>query len=217
MTIDHGGERDRLAPVIPLFAGSSVEAPESPTPEPSAAASSAPAWHTSWTGDDPWQQESTPSSELAEAQLLRRLRARSLSVAEARAHLTGLALDDQTVEALIARFRHIGYLDDVALAEQLVRSGVQRKGQGRRTIALTLAKRGIASEVAEAALEALADDDGERALAFARSKAASFARLDRELAVRRLGAQLVRRGYGTAIALRAVSRALDEMAGRSTD
>ena len=51
--------------------------------------------------------------------------------------------------------------------------GIERKGQGRRAIAQTLAQRGIPRDVVDAALATLPDDDAERALEFARTKARS--------------------------------------------
>ena len=77
-------------------------------------------------------------------------------------------------------------------------------------IAQELARRGVPREVADVALAALPDDDAERALRFARTKARSMASLDRNTALRRLTGQLTRRGYGGSIALNAAREALDE-------
>ncbi|WP_435526286.1 regulatory protein RecX [Microbacterium elymi] len=103
-----------------------------------------------------------------------------------------------------------GYLDDRALADQLVYSAVERKGQGRMVIAQSLAKRGIPRDVVDAAMTALPDDDADRALEFARQKARSMRALDHEVALRRLVGQLARRGYGVG-ALDAARQALDEL------
>ena len=151
--------------------------------------------------------------ELAEKQLLKKLRVRSLSTSEARATLVAFGLGLVEAEALVDRFASRGYLDDAALAEQIVHVGLDRKGQGRRVIAQALAKRGLPRDVADAALAALPDDDTERALEFARSKARSLASLDRATALRRLVGQLARRGYGGSTAFEAARRALDEWRG----
>jgi regulatory protein len=129
---------------------------------------------------------------------------------EARAVVAQHDLDGETVDAVIRGFVRHGYLDDAALAEQLVHSGLDRKGQGRQVIAQTLAKRGISREVADAALAELPDDDADRALDFARTKARSMASLDRDTALRRLVGQLSRRGYGGSVAMTAARQALDE-------
>ena len=64
--------------------------------------------------------------------------------------------------------------------------------------------------MADAALAELPDDDAERALEFARSKAGSLRSLERDVALRRLAGQLARRGYGGSVALNAARTALDE-------
>lgn len=150
--------------------------------------------------------------EIAEQNLLKRLRGRQLSVAEARAVVRERSLDAATADAVIARFCDLGYLDDAALADQLVRVGTERKEQGRRVVAQTLAARGIPRDVAEAAVGALPDDDADRALEYARAKVRAMARLDRDTAVRRLVGQLSRRGYAGAVAATAARAAWEEIA-----
>jgi regulatory protein len=202
----------RLAPVVPLF-GDGPPALDS-------------AWHTTWEEDqaehdeydaeydrdaaldDGWDDCSSIEREIAEDNLLKKLRTRQLSEKEARAVVAERSLDGEQIDAIIVAFRSRGYLDDGRLAEQLVHSGVDRKGQGRRAIAMTMTQRGIPRGVADAALNALPDDDAERALEYARHKVATMRGLDRQVALRRLVGQLARRGYPGA--LDAARRALDE-------
>lgn len=223
----HGGEHDELAPVIPLFGG--------PTPNPRAAvhpelgshgvredvtadAGSSrggvdDTWHLTWTQDQTQADLDADVAALAEgveAALLKRLRTRSLSEREARAFLRERELPEDAAEHVIERMRRHGYLDDEALAEQLVHSGVERKGQGRVMLVQALTKRGIARDVIDAALDGLPDDEADRALEFARQKARAMRDLDRDTALRRLSGQLARRGYG-ATALSAARQALDEL------
>ncbi|MDY0909248.1 regulatory protein RecX [Microbacterium sp. CFBP9034] len=160
--------------------------------------------------------EASENIELAEKSLLKRLRTRSLSVSEARGLLREYDLDPAATDHVLATMEEYGYLDDAALAEQLVHAGVDRKGQGRQVIAQTLAKRGIPRDVADAALAAMPDDDLERALEFARGKARSLRSVDRDTALRRLTGQLARRGYGGAVAMTAARTALDESPGGSS-
>jgi len=215
----HGGGPERLAPVIPLFGGM----PDAGEPAASAsdrgrdteAADAAPvsAWRTTWSEEQAeadLDTETAARAEDAEAALLKRLRTRSLSVREAHAFLRERDLSDDAVDHVIERMRRRRYLDDVALAEQLVHSGVERKGQGRAMLAQTLAARGVARDVIDATLDELPDDDAHRALEFARQKARSMRDLDRDTALRRLSGQLARRGYG-AHALSAARTALDEL------
>jgi regulatory protein len=228
---DSDGESDvpsdvGLAPVIPLFAPSASRAATPATADVRAVRPTA-RWNTTWAddpveggndgprrafdtedGDDAGQDGI--EREIAEKNLLKRLRSRSLSVKEARAVVAERDLEDDAVDAVLTDFLGRGYLNDAALAEQLIHAGVDRKGQGRQVIAQTLAKRGIPRDVADAALAALPDDDVERALEYARGKARSLRNLDREVAVRRLTGQLARRGYPGSVALTAARQALGE-------
>lgn len=230
------GRDDRLAPVIPLFGGRVARASElsadgassrsedrRPTvsahpvtePAPSVRTASAPLRGPSRMQDEPQRAESAEPDdaevvERAEEALLRKLRARSLSVSEARQVLRAHDLDAVSTDDMIDRFCHLGYLDDAVLAEQIVISGVERKGQGRVALSRALAQRGIARDTIDAALGDLPDDDAERALEYARSKARSLSRLDFDTAIRRLMGQLARRGYGGSVAMTAARTALNE-------
>lgn len=211
---DDGGE-DRLAPIIPLFGGSLTRASELPsadapiTDEPASLPTHAPVsqhqrTHVSSTIDP------DDTVRRAEGALVRKLRARSLSVSEARQVLRGQDLDAADIEDVINRFCERGYLDDALLAEHLVISGVERKGQGRVALSRALAQRGLTRDVIDAALGDLPDDDAERALEYARTKARSMSRLDFDTALRRLMGQLARRGYGGSVAATAARTALTE-------
>jgi regulatory protein len=207
---DHGGgERsdDALAPVIPLF-GPRPDEPIAPE------RTSGPAWDTTWAQnagvEDTSGGEVDAGQEAAEAALLRKLRTRQLSVVEARRILRDHELDEGAAAAVIARLEHLGYLDDRRLADQLAQAALTRKGQGRRAIALALTTRGIERDVAEAALQEFPDDEAERALDVARSRARRVG-IDREAALRRLVGQLTRRGFGSSVAMTAARAALDEL------
>jgi regulatory protein len=232
-----GGSDDGLAPVIPLFGDRTATAAaarerrdENTGPEESRRVDPAPTgseassvWHPSWIdGDDAagaadekdaYDEGAAIERDIAEKNLLKKLRARSLSVREARTVVAERDLDDEAVETVLDGFLRRGYLDDAALAEQLIHAGVDRKGQGRQVIAQTLAKRGIPRDVADAALAALPDDDLDRALEFARAKARSLRDVDRDTALRRLTGQLARRGYPGSVAMTAARQALDEQGG----
>lgn len=147
----------------------------------------------------------------AEEALLRKLRTKSLSISEARLVLRGHQLDAGQIDDVIDDFCRRSYLDDAVLAELLVTSGVERKGQGRVALSRALSQRGIPRDVIDAALDELPDDDSERALDFARSKARSMSRLDNDTALRRLVGQLSRRGYNGAVAMNAAKAALREV------
>jgi len=212
---------ERIAPVIPLFGGAAPAVPAEQADDTGT-------WNNTWaapvgggvttvrgdlepraTAPDAAEPDAEEEAAAAEAALVRKLRTRSLSIREARAVLRERDLDEACAEEIIERFIEHGYLDDAKLAEQLIHSGVERKGQGRMMLAQSLSKRGIPREVVDAALAELPDDEYERALAFARQKARPLASVDRDTALRRLSGQLARRGYGS-VALSAARQALDE-------
>jgi regulatory protein len=211
--VEDGGESPdsrssgpELAPIIPLFGGPPARAEYVPAASDDSA-------EDDGAEDDGAEDDGAGAAierETAENILLKRLRTRQLSVTEARALVSQRGLGADEVDSMLEDFLRRGYLDDAGLAEQLIHVGVDRKGQGRQVIAQTLAKRGIPRDVADAALATLPDDDFERALEYARSKARSLASVDRETAVRRLAGQLARRGYRGSVALTAAQTALDE-------
>ena len=230
-----GGE-ENLAPVIPLFGGRPPSAPEVPTAAVAddsgerAHHAHTRAERTEWARaelaraelsarerheahDEPEVgPESDPDEARAQAEeaLVRKLRAKQLSASEARTVLRQNDLDRDSIEDVIDEFEHRGYLDDRTLAGLLVTSGVERKGQGRVALARALAQRGIARDIIDEALAELPDDDDERALDYARSKASGMTRLEYDTALRRLLGQLARRGYGGSGAMTAARTALDE-------
>ncbi|MGO2519240.1 MAG: regulatory protein RecX [Microbacterium sp.] len=204
--MSNGGE-ERLAPVIPLFGGSGAHEPRKPAdPEQSVDPGQ------SVAPEHSAEQEIDPdrTREAGAEALVRKLRARSLSVSEARQVLRKHSLDGSQIDDVIDGFCERGYLDDMALAEQLVASGIERKGQGRVALSRAMAQRGIPRDVVDAAMGDVPDDDAERALEFARTKARSLSRLDFDTALRRLVGQLARRGYGGSIAMNAAKTALAE-------
>lgn len=211
MTERNGGEHEALAPVIPLFGADTIgEAGEVPPAHRG--------WHATWVAEDVADTGFTtpvPADDpraRGEKTLLRRLRTRSLSLREARGVLVADEVPPDAAEAILDRFTALGYLDDRALAEQLVDKALSRKAQGRQAIAQTLAQRGIPRDVADEALAALPGDEGDRALEFARAKAAQLSHLDHDTALRRLAGQLARRGFGSS-ALSAARAALEEQNG----
>lgn len=231
-----GGEAERLAPVIPLFGGPEP-APATP-PGDRDGADRDERWHTTWVAEPrrgaavtsqrsadgvldtaaapPAGRQSVPTADAddermrAERSLLKRLRGRSLSVREARAVLAESGIDEGDREEIVAAFLDNGYLDDSRLAEQLLDGALGRKAQGAQAISQTLARRGLERDVIDIALASLPDDEDERALEFARSRARGMTGLDPDTALRRLHGQLARRGFGSR-AMSAARQALDEL------
>jgi regulatory protein len=202
-----GGSSARLAPVTYLPGVSPVEEPVRWAVPLDSSVDAGPA---------PEQQDDAAedaSLDGAEDALARRLRRSALSEREARSFLAQRGVEQSAIEGIVDRFISLGWIDDAVLAEQLLYSGTSRKGQGRRAIAQTLSQRGIARDLADAALAALPDDDEERALEYARSKAHGLRSYDLETAMRRLMGQLARRGYSGSTASSAARTALTEQRG----
>ncbi|WP_313354855.1 regulatory protein RecX [Microbacterium sp.] len=189
---------DGLAPVIPLFGG----APRLDDPA------------EDHDGAVPVEPDADEIRQRAEEALVRKLRAKQLSVSEARSVLRENGLDRDGIDDVIDEFLRRSYLDDHTLASLLVTSGSERKRQGRIALARSLAQRGIPRDIVDDALAELPDDDAERALEFARSKASGMSRLDYDTALRRLHGQLARRGYGGSVAMDAARTALGEVGVR---
>ncbi|WP_314502751.1 regulatory protein RecX [uncultured Microbacterium sp.] len=204
-----GGTSERLAPVTYLPGAAPAEEPVrwAVPLQSSFDAEGSP------DGASQVDDEDDSSIDDAESALARRLRRSALSEREARTFLAQHGVEASVVEAVVDRFLSLGWLDDAVLAEQLLHAGTSRKGQGRRAIAQTLSQRGIGRDAADAALAALPDDDEDRALEYARSKAHGLRSYDIDTAMRRLMGQLARRGYGGAVASQAARTALNEQRG----
>lgn len=244
MTEARGGESERLAPVTPLFGdGDAARTRGQIEPGPSArhpargtasdvmprlralltdaeraGATVEPRFAAHGRSHDVEPGQAPDSAAIraaAEELLVRKLRARSLSISEARMILKGYEsqgsrLPAEQIDDILDAFCGRGYLDDAVLAGHLVTSGSERKGQGRVALSRALAQRGIPRDIIDAALDELPDDDAERALEYARTKARAMSRLDPDTALRRLVGQLARRGYGGSVAMTAAKRALAE-------
>jgi regulatory protein len=152
--------------------------------------------------------EADPEMELAEQVLLQRLRGRSLSLSEARGVLIGLELAEGDVEEIIERFVHLDYLDEAKLAEQIVYSQHERKGLGRSGVQAEMRRRGMDKELIADTIDAMPDDETERATEVAIKRIQQLGRLDDRTIDRRLNAFLMRKGYPSSVVREAVQAAL---------
>ncbi|WP_196215786.1 regulatory protein RecX [Microbacterium sp. ZXX196] len=211
-------ESERLAPVVPLFGGAAPAVPPKDEAGDTADADAVAAgWHTTWREEvraseraDLDAGEDAEAIDRAERRLSRSIATRSISEREARDRLRRDGVSGAAVDDIIDRLVRAGAIDDGRVAEEAVHAALTRKNQGRRAVRQALTKRGLAREAIDAALAEMPDDDAERALEFARGKAASLIRYDHDTALRRLVGQLGRRGYGGALALSVANQALEE-------
>lgn len=140
---------------------------------------------------------------------------RGMSRRELERLLRDRGFDDAEVAADVARLERDGYLDDIALAQNLVGTLQERKGLGRSAIAAELTRRLLAPAAIEYALELVdSSDELARARDVALKRAGQLRHLDRETAVRRLSAYLARRGYGGSTIRAAVDQALPQSSRR---
>lgn len=89
---------------------------------------------------------------------------RELSVAECRSRLADREHGAGDIETAIARLIDIGALNDARVARAFARTSFTIKGRGRLRIARELHAKGIAREVADAALDEVLGDSDERTL-----------------------------------------------------
>lgn len=155
----------------------------------------------------PPEDESVPGA--ARHVSITALARRGLSRRELERHLRDRGFDETQIAQEVSRLERDGYVDDVALAQNLVGSLQERKGLGRSAIAAELTRRLLAPSAIEYALDLI--DTGEelsRAREIALKRAGQLRHLDRETAIRRLSAYLARRGYGGSTIRAAVDQAL---------
>ena len=140
---------------------------------------------------------------------LRLLAARGRSVRELRRRLLMAKEPEPHVDAAIERLEAMGALNDEQYARHIARSQMVGRGYAPRRIKQDLARRGVARDVADRAIEIVAAEDAapgsfgaeqgvdltatmER---LARRKLRSLTTVDAETRSRRLYAFLARRGY----------------------
>ena len=118
---------------------------------------------------------------------------------------------DEVATKVLDRFTEVGLIDDAAYAEMLVRTRHNERGLARRALAQELRRKGVDTETANAALEAVQpEDEAHRALELVRRKARSTEGVDPVKRRRRLLSMLARKGYRPGVAMRAVDQVLGE-------
>ncbi len=173
-----------------------------------------------WTGELPEDpvQAGPPADHEAVARkiLLDQLTGQARSRKELADKLAAKNVPDDVATRLLDRFEEVGLVDDEAFARAWIASRQPGKGLAGRALAQELRRKGIDDEVVrEAVAEIDPDDEVEAARALVRRKMRSMARLDREVATRRLVGMLARKGYGSGTAFAVVREELE--AARRTD
>jgi SOS response regulatory protein OraA/RecX len=161
--------------------------------------------------------ERTPERQRRRADnvLANRLRGRGLSLAEAREVLEGADIDPDIAEETLARYVSLQYIDESALAEQILHTHLDRKGLGRRSVEMEMRRRKLDPLVIEEAMAEQPDDELARATEVAMKRVGQLSSYDDETAERRLTSFLMRRGYGGGVVRDAAKAALATRRGSS--
>ncbi len=148
------------------------------------------------------QSEVSGDSSAAREVVYRQLAAMARSRAQLRSTLIRRGFAEATAEEVLAEFTELGLVDDASFAQEWVRSRHLRRGLSRFVLARELSQRGIAEDIAEAAL-ALIEPESELAAAesLARKRLRATGPPSSRTEWNRLLAYLARRGYSRDIAL----------------
>lgn len=153
----------------------------------------------------------------ARERLLRLLKHRPRSVAEARKRLQSAGFPPEVVEAVVEEAQAHGWLDDEAFARLWIRDRLQRKPKSRALLARELRAQGLPEGAIERALaEETADWDEVEALRGLMEDALARYRgrgLDPRTLERRIFAFLRRRGFSA----EAIRRELKRLSGAEAD
>jgi len=162
------------------------------------------------------ERDAEKSKARAERVSMNALTRRGMSKREVERSLRARELDDETVASELERLEGVGLIDDMALAQNLVGTLQERKGLGRSAIAAELTRRLLTPAAIEYALDLIeTGDELGRAREIAVKRAGQLRSYDRETAVRRLSAFLMRRGYSGSTVRAAVEHALPATPGGS--
>ena len=168
--------------------------PEGPTPG-SAAADAAPA--------DP--------EAVARTIVLRQLAMMPRSRAELEEALRRRDVPSEAAATVLDRFEELGYVDDAAYASTLVRTRQAERGLAKRALGAELRRRGVAPDVAAAAVdEVSADDEEAAARRLVAKRAPALSTLPPQTQLRRLVGLLGRKGYPPGLALRLAREAISD-------
>ncbi len=128
--------------------------------------------------------------------VMRRLNAAPRSRGELSKYLLAKDFDPTLIEKVLDRVSSIGYIDDVAYAQEWVRSRHRSRGLAPSVLKRELIDKDIDVEAVDAALEQLTSDETrERAYELAAKKYRSLMLVDYAVAVRRIASLLQRKGY----------------------
>ena len=135
---------------------------------------------------------------------------RPRSESEIRGRLQRRGFDGDSVEAVIARLKEQGLIDDMAFAQFWRDNRQSFSPRSRWLTRCELRQKGVASDIIDQVVDAV--DDANSAYRAALSKARSLPLSDYQSFRRRLGEYLKRRGFGYEVINQAIGRVWQEQA-----
>jgi regulatory protein len=138
---------------------------------------------------------------------------RPRSEREIRDRLKRKGYPPETIDAAVAKLEGWRYLDDEAFARFWVENREANKPRGRRLLEQELRLKGVDRKTIRQTIDETELDETSAALGLGRNKLRTYGKLEPAVARRRLGAFLVRRGYGYDV----VKPALDQLFGEQED
>jgi len=146
--------------------------------------------------------------ELARRIVLRKLSAQARTRTELERALAKREVPEEAAASVLDRMDEVGLIDDASFARDWVASRQQRRHLSRTALRRELQTKGVDRDLIDDALADVApDDEHTAALDLARRRAAAMGGLAREVAYRRLGGVLARRGFSGSV----VAQVLDEV------
>lgn len=150
----------------------------------------------------------TPDADpeaVARSIALRQLAAGPRTRAQLAKALSRRGVPDEVARRVLDRFAEVQLIDDAQFADAWVSSRHGGRGLSKRALAHELAQRGVDPETACEALDSIsAQDELAAAIALVRKRWPAVCDDDPARRDRRLAGMLARRGYGSAVAFRAI-------------
>lgn len=142
---------------------------------------------------------------------LRQLTFSARSSHQLREAMVAREVPPEAADEVISRLERVGLIDDAEYAAMLVRTRHAERGLARRALEVELAKKGIAPDIAQDALEQVdSADESAAAVAIVRKRVASMRGLDGTKRRNRLYGTLARKGYSAGVARAAIDEVLTE-------
>lgn len=155
----------------------------------------------------------SPSEQKTYERALNLLSFRARSAKELAKRLKEKGEPAPEIEAVIARLKENGLLDDAQYAESKARSGIVGKARSKRRLQQDLAQRGVNREVADQAIARVLEEEGTSELAVAeraaRKKLRSLGKYEGLVQRQKLYAFLARQGYPGEVVRKVLKTVLD--------